>query len=551
MLAMDHSFEGPGVIQTGTVPTYDFKIPAPLPPPPDPFINMEGFIGIKTDDPIKIELPEGSTFILTGIDSSTTPAEKERLSGKFGEDPINFCSEGVWKCAKIEFGNGFTFETEIFTDGFETGDITSWATGAAADNSTSSNKENPVGVLDEDKKLPVISEEELRKAIELFNDDVVFDEKTIGLVSERFGILEPLPPARGTYFFDEFESFRKVGANAGPPVTIDGSNCPAPCDGLVLQGGNGGINNIRIENFPGYGVVIESDSNRVTKMEIAGNSMGGLKITGNGNSVGGVDEGNQISDNGGAGVLIESGTGNEVIFTTFLNNAGLGIDLGGDGLTPNDTGDSDTGANNLQNFPGLTNVESGPMTLIEGTLNSTPNTPFTVELFANDQCDPSGNGEGAVFLGSTAVGTDGNGDATFSFTSDTSTTIGQLVTATATDAAGNTSEFSECFQIVTSVEEQDLLPTAFALSQNYPNPFNPATQIKYDLPGASNVRLTIYNFLGQSVRTLVDAEQTAGFYSVGWDGRDDSGVKMPSGVYIYRLEAGQQFVQIRKMILLK
>ena len=264
-----------------------------------------------------------------------------------------------------------------------------------------------------------------------------------------------------------------------------------------------------------------------------------------------MDEGNQISDNGGAGVLIESGTGNEVIFTTFLNNAGLGIDLGGDGLTPNDTGDSDTGANNLQNFPGLTNVESGPMTLIEGTLNSTPNTPFTVELFANDQCDPSGNGEGAVFLGSTAVGTDGNGDATFSFTSDTSTTIGQFVTATATDAAGNTSEFSECFQIVTSVEEQDLLPTAFALSQNYPNPFNPATQIKYDLPGASNVRLTIYNFLGQSVRTLVDAEQTAGFYSVGWDGRDDSGVKMPSGVYIYRLEAGQQFVQIRKMILLK
>ena len=64
------------------------------------------------------------------------------------------------------------------------------------------------GKPEEEKKEPVISEEDLRKAIEIFNDDGEFDEKTIGLVSERFGILDPLPPARGTYFFDEFESFR-------------------------------------------------------------------------------------------------------------------------------------------------------------------------------------------------------------------------------------------------------------------------------------------------------------------------------------------------------
>ena len=64
------------------------------------------------------------------------------------------------------------------------------------------------GKPEEEKKEPVLSEEDLRKAIEIFNDDTVFDEKSIGLVSERFGILEPLPPARGTYFFDEFESFR-------------------------------------------------------------------------------------------------------------------------------------------------------------------------------------------------------------------------------------------------------------------------------------------------------------------------------------------------------
>ncbi|MCL5019675.1 MAG: T9SS type A sorting domain-containing protein, partial [Patescibacteria group bacterium] len=93
-------------------------------------------------------------------------------------------------------------------------------------------------------------------------------------------------------------------------------------------------------------------------------------------------------------------------------------------------------------------------------------------------------------------------------------------------------------------------PDQYALSQNYPNPFNPTTQIRYQLPEAALVQLTIYNILGQEIRRLVDVKQNAGFYSMVWDGRNNAGLSVASGVYLYRLRAGS-FVQTKKMIFLK
>jgi len=98
--------------------------------------------------------------------------------------------------------------------------------------------------------------------------------------------------------------------------------------------------------------------------------------------------------------------------------------------------------------------------------------------------------------------------------------------------------------------ETTALPTAFQLHANYPNPFNPSTQIRYDLPQNSSVKLQIFNSLGQLVRTLVSEEQSAGFKTVEWDGRNQSGTISGSGIYLYRLET-DGFVQTRKMILLK
>ncbi|NUM79041.1 T9SS type A sorting domain-containing protein, partial [candidate division KSB1 bacterium] len=91
-------------------------------------------------------------------------------------------------------------------------------------------------------------------------------------------------------------------------------------------------------------------------------------------------------------------------------------------------------------------------------------------------------------------------------------------------------------------------PSVFHLAQNYPNPFNPATMIQYELPQAAQVQLAIYNLLGEKVRTLVDANEPAGIKQVTWDGRDEYGRRMSTGVYVYRLEAGD--INITKRLLL-
>jgi hypothetical protein len=93
-------------------------------------------------------------------------------------------------------------------------------------------------------------------------------------------------------------------------------------------------------------------------------------------------------------------------------------------------------------------------------------------------------------------------------------------------------------------------PDAFELSQNYPNPFNPETEISYVLPNACRVDLSVYNLLGQKVRTLVGEFQSAGLKNVKWDGKDKSGVSVASGVYFYRIKAGE-LTASRKMVILR
>jgi hypothetical protein len=100
------------------------------------------------------------------------------------------------------------------------------------------------------------------------------------------------------------------------------------------------------------------------------------------------------------------------------------------------------------------------------------------------------------------------------------------------------------------------LPKVFALSQNYPNPFNPATSIRFDIPAGPQVgaglrvRLQVYDVRGRRVRTLLDDVRAPGHHEVHWDGRDDRGVRVESGVYLYRVDAGS-FSSMRKMVLMK
>ena len=189
----------------------------------------------------------------------------------------------------------------------------------------------------------------------------------------------------------------------------------------------------------------------ITGSNALGNSGGGIVIDHAHNTViggTGSSAGNVIAHNGSAGghpgVSVLAGTSNLILGNSIFANGCLGIDLDNDGVTVNDPGDSDTGANNLQNFPVITAVNaSGGMTTVSGRLNSSPNTMYRIEVFANDTIDATGYGEGQSLIGAGDFTTDASGNVSFSV-SNPFTQIGaeQRVTATATDPNNNTSEFS-------------------------------------------------------------------------------------------------------------
>ena len=191
-----------------------------------------------------------------------------------------------------------------------------------------------------------------------------------------------------------------------------------------------------------------------------GNGEAGISIGGYTNRVGGLSPGaaNVIQFNGGPGVAVTSGSANDIAGNRIFNNGGLGIDLGLNvGVTPNDPGDSDIGENYLQNYPVLTAAASAyGSTEVHGTLNSAALSAFRLEFFASPVFDPSGPTEGQLYLGSSSVTTDGNGDVSFDVTLPATTPTNYLVTATATDANGNTSEFAAAVTATTGPSDAAL-----------------------------------------------------------------------------------------------
>jgi hypothetical protein len=164
---------------------------------------------------------------------------------------------------------------------------------------------------------------------------------------------------------------------------------------------------------------------------------------------------NTISLNGGAGVAVLSGSGSKILLNQINSNGGLGIDLGEAGPQANDADESDTGANDLQNYPVLLQATPSNGTInIIGRLNSAQNTTYDLEFFANPACDISNFGEGQTYLGNLSVSTDGsgnvvdnNGNITFLASFQAAVAEGEFVVATATaiDPTGSTSEFCNAF----------------------------------------------------------------------------------------------------------
>jgi titin len=199
----------------------------------------------------------------------------------------------------------------------------------------------------------------------------------------------------------------------------------------------------------GYGIILfgdGSDSNAVRGNLIGigadgqtplGNTVFGVRIlSGDANLVGGPNAGDAnviVNNAAGIAAIGPDAVNNSFLRNSIHSNAGLGIQL-------------DPGANNDQQAPILTSAVNGSTT-ITGTLDSAPNTTYRIEFFANTACDGSGAGEGETFLGSADRTTDGGGHAVIDATFPSTVGAGGIITATATDPGGNTSEFSNCVTV--------------------------------------------------------------------------------------------------------
>lgn len=255
-----------------------------------------------------------------------------------------------------------------------------------------------------------------------------------------------------------------VTGNRGLPNRLEGI--------LVWRGGSTLIGG----DVPGAGNVISANNTRGINLPptrdnvIQGNRIGtsadgsvplGNKFHGveiqagtHGTLVGGTTEAaaNQIAHARTvySGIRVRDGaTGNTFQGNHIHDNGGLGIDLGDYKVTDNDLCDPDGGANLQQNFPVLTRASQASGVLVSGELNSVPGRTYRLEFFANDHCDPSGHGEGQVFLGSKSLTLLGGPSCVQSFdvVLETAVPVGSLITATATDPEGNTSEFSACVPV--------------------------------------------------------------------------------------------------------
>ena len=215
-----------------------------------------------------------------------------------------------------------------------------------------------------------------------------------------------------------------------------------------LIGGNG--DGVRIG---GSGIIIQGNdigvlTDGATPLP---NTSNGIMIYTDATLVGGpAGAANRIAFNGGDGVRLEDRGNtiqNEIRRNFIYANGGLGIDLVGDGVDSNDPGDTDSGINEGQNYPVLASTPGS--FVVEAELDGQPITTYSVDIYRSEDCDPSGHGEGEQYVDTMQVTTDGTGHVAFDIDLVGVASSEDNITATATDLAGNTSEFSNCVTVTT------------------------------------------------------------------------------------------------------
>ena len=337
-----------------------------------------------------------------------------------------------------------------------------------------------------------------------------------------------------------------IGGPTLAGITL-GTNTPgAVVRGNIIGGAGSGIQ-VGSPSGPGHGATIEGNwiGTNVGGTTNLGNTGDGIRAQGQQAAIGGVGpgEGNVIAFNAGAGVYLDYSTvgidqnpirGNSIYGNGAANGANslstLGIDLGnpsGAGLTLNDAGDADAGPNTNQNFPLIaTAVSAGGDTAIEGILNSTPSTTFAIDFFSNSAClrRPQGFLQGRTYLGTTEVTTDGAGNADIDVVLDGVTLeAGDVVSATATDPAGNTSEFSQRIVVSSSPGSGSAAGAGFSLSGFN---FLPGATVTVGGVAASNVVVVNFNQINATTPslppgslnnvTVTNTDGSAGTLPNGW-----------------------------------
>ncbi|HXG64261.1 MAG TPA: right-handed parallel beta-helix repeat-containing protein, partial [Blastocatellia bacterium] len=353
---------------------------------------------------------------------------------------------------------------------------------------------------------------------------------------------------------------------------------------LIIESSDNIISNNFISGNADSGVQIGpsievSSSNNIIQGNFIGTQADGTSPLGNGaqgilfhaaannNAVGGAvtGAGNTIAFNGAGGVVVDGGSArNNILRNSIFSNTGLGIDLdsnaggGGNGVTPNDPTDPDTGGNGLQNFPALTSaVTTGGNTTITGTFNSSTSGGFTFEFFSSPACDSSGNGEGQTFIGSTSVTTDGFGDAFINVAFPVAVPAGNVITATATSSLGDTSEFSNCVTVLTpsstfvvnvTTDDSDIMPgdgfcsdeggnCSLRAAIEEANASPDANTIHFNIGGGGAQTITVGTLLPPiTAPVVIDGTTQPGFSGLPLIRLDGSGSVIPTATSGSRLE---------------